>query len=404
MTYVERSVVLQTLDHLWREHIVNLDHLRSVVGFRGYAQRDPLQEYKGEAFELFQAMLGNLRQAVTAQLMRVELVRQAAEAPPPEAPDMFGSHIDGTTGENDFEGGETALLVRQEPVAIVAPEDRDPEQPGDLGQGRPQRGLPLRLRQEIQALPRGVCVRRLAAEMLKKIRDAIGRNRVVGRAKFLRDRLFYRYFRAQGAARAREFAKNLRSSGSSRLCFTIAFNTPWVIDALTKAWQVHPTGMLLVVIDNSSDEAARKSIEDICRHRGVPYFSLPRNRERHWSRSHGTAVNWVFDNIVRKVRPELFGFIDHDCFPITPFDMPGRMQGKKVFGLKFGPTENFRYKASRMIANGVFGEGSASSGSPPSRMSPWTSRLEWNWGSIQEAETGCRSTRISLKKTLRPSR
>ncbi|TIV49173.1 MAG: preprotein translocase subunit SecA, partial [Mesorhizobium sp.] len=76
MSYVERSVVLQTLDHLWREHIVNLDHLRSVVGFRGYAQRDPLQEYKGEAFELFQAMLGNLEQAVTAQLMRVELVRQ----------------------------------------------------------------------------------------------------------------------------------------------------------------------------------------------------------------------------------------------------------------------------------------------------------------------------------------
>ncbi|BAV48158.1 preprotein translocase subunit SecA [Mesorhizobium loti] len=133
MTYVERSVVLQTLDHLWREHIVNLDHLRSVVGFRGYAQRDPLQEYKGEAFELFQAMLGNLRQAVTAQLMRVELVRQAAEAPPPEAPDMFGTHIDGTTGENDFEGGETALLVRQEQNTIVAPEDRDPNNQATWG-------------------------------------------------------------------------------------------------------------------------------------------------------------------------------------------------------------------------------------------------------------------------------
>ncbi|MER9939530.1 preprotein translocase subunit SecA [Mesorhizobium sp. M0088] len=133
MNYVERSVVLQTLDHLWREHIVNLDHLRSVVGFRGYAQRDPLQEYKGEAFELFQAMLGNLRQAVTAQLMRVELVRQAAEAPPPEAPDMFGTHIDGTTGENDFEGGETALLVRPETTAIVAPEDRDPNNPATWG-------------------------------------------------------------------------------------------------------------------------------------------------------------------------------------------------------------------------------------------------------------------------------
>ncbi|RWM13106.1 MAG: preprotein translocase subunit SecA [Mesorhizobium sp.] len=131
MAYVERSVVLQTLDHLWREHIVNLDHLRSVVGFRGYAQRDPLQEYKGEAFELFQAMLGNLRQAVTAQLMRVELVRQAAEAPPPEAPDMFGSHLDGTTGEDDF--GETGLLVRQETNAIVAPENRDPKNPATWG-------------------------------------------------------------------------------------------------------------------------------------------------------------------------------------------------------------------------------------------------------------------------------
>ncbi|WP_419694796.1 preprotein translocase subunit SecA [Mesorhizobium muleiense] len=133
MAYVERSVVLQTLDHLWREHIVNLDHLRSVVGFRGYAQRDPLQEYKGEAFELFQAMLGNLRQAVTAQLMRVELVRQAAEAPPPEAPDMFGSHLDGTTGEDDFDGGETGLLVRQVTHATVAPENRDPQNPATWG-------------------------------------------------------------------------------------------------------------------------------------------------------------------------------------------------------------------------------------------------------------------------------
>lgn len=130
MTYVERSVVLQTIDHLWREHLVNLDHLRSVVGFRGYAQRDPLNEYKGEAFELFQAMLGNLRQAVTAQLMRVELVRQAADAPPPEAPEMFGHHIDGTTGEDDFGEGSVAVL---EDTRVVAAEDRDPNNPSTWG-------------------------------------------------------------------------------------------------------------------------------------------------------------------------------------------------------------------------------------------------------------------------------
>jgi preprotein translocase subunit SecA len=139
MGYVERSIVLQTLDHLWREHLVNLDHLRSVIGFRGYAQRDPLNEYKSEAFELFQAMLSNLRQAVTAQLMRVELVREAAEAPPPREPVAHGHHVDPTTGEDDFDG-DGQLAVMQETHSRVAPEQRDPKDPstwGKIGRNEP---------------------------------------------------------------------------------------------------------------------------------------------------------------------------------------------------------------------------------------------------------------------------
>ncbi|HEY5818965.1 MAG TPA: preprotein translocase subunit SecA, partial [Mesorhizobium sp.] len=137
--YVERSIVLQTLDHLWRDHIVNLDHLRSVVGFRGYAQRDPLQEYKQEGFELFQAMLTNLRQAVTSQLMRVELVREAADAPPPQAPQTFGHHIDATTGEDDF-GGTALAGIDSEDGRYVAVEERDPNDPtswGKVGRNEP---------------------------------------------------------------------------------------------------------------------------------------------------------------------------------------------------------------------------------------------------------------------------
>ncbi len=76
--YVEKSILLQTLDHLWREHLVMLDHLRQVIGLRGYGQRDPLNEYKAEAFTLFEAMSQNLREAVTAQLMRVEIMPRAA--------------------------------------------------------------------------------------------------------------------------------------------------------------------------------------------------------------------------------------------------------------------------------------------------------------------------------------
>ncbi|MEF0943589.1 preprotein translocase subunit SecA [Rhizobium sp. BR 362] len=124
MTYVERSIVLQTLDNLWREHIVNLDHLRSVIGFRGYAQRDPLQEYKAEAFELFQSLLNNLRQAVTAQLSRVELVQQPAE---PQTLPMQARHIDATTGEDEF---APLSLVNEN---VVAPENRDPQNPATWG-------------------------------------------------------------------------------------------------------------------------------------------------------------------------------------------------------------------------------------------------------------------------------
>jgi preprotein translocase subunit SecA len=124
MHYVERSVILQTLDGLWREHIVNLDHLRSVIGFRGYAQRDPLQEYKAEAFELFQALLNNLRQAVTAQLSRVELVQQPQQ---PEPPIMHGHHLDASTGEDEF------IRIAPASDVVVAPESRDPDRPETWG-------------------------------------------------------------------------------------------------------------------------------------------------------------------------------------------------------------------------------------------------------------------------------
>jgi preprotein translocase subunit SecA len=101
LRYVEKSILLQTLDHLWREHLVMLDHLRQVIGFRGYGQRDPLNEYKAEAFSLFETMSQNLREAVTAQLMRVEI-----QAAPPQQPAMLPAmeahKIDPTTGEDEM--------------------------------------------------------------------------------------------------------------------------------------------------------------------------------------------------------------------------------------------------------------------------------------------------------------
>ena len=71
MRTIEKQLLLQTIDAKWREHLVTLEHLRSVVGFRGYAQRDPLNEYKTEAFTLFESMLNSLREDVTRKLAQI---------------------------------------------------------------------------------------------------------------------------------------------------------------------------------------------------------------------------------------------------------------------------------------------------------------------------------------------
>jgi preprotein translocase subunit SecA len=141
MTYVEKQVLLQTLDHLWREHLVTLDHLRQVIGWRGYAQRDPLNEYKSEAFDLFNELIGHLREQVTGQLMRIEVVFQQPE---PELPPMFAQHLDPATGENELEyanGGSGSFGGAGPALGFAAAElsgdtavlERDPHNPTSWG-------------------------------------------------------------------------------------------------------------------------------------------------------------------------------------------------------------------------------------------------------------------------------
>jgi preprotein translocase subunit SecA len=123
MRYVEKSILLQTLDHLWREHLVMLDHLRQVIGLRGYGQRDPLQEYKSEAFALFEALITHLREAVTAQMVRVEIVPPEQQ---PELPVMEAHKFDPNTGEDEMALASPSLVP-------VPPSQRDPNNPDTWG-------------------------------------------------------------------------------------------------------------------------------------------------------------------------------------------------------------------------------------------------------------------------------
>jgi preprotein translocase subunit SecA len=148
--YIEKSILLQTLDHLWREHLVMLDHLRQVIGLRGYGQRDPLNEYKAEAFNLFKSMSQELREGVTAQLMRIEVVPAPQEQQPAPLPAIEAHKIDPTTGEDEMAlamaGGEALARIGigraasgngGTTVAAAAPaaqaQERNPKDPTSWG-------------------------------------------------------------------------------------------------------------------------------------------------------------------------------------------------------------------------------------------------------------------------------
>ncbi|MFT4122191.1 SEC-C metal-binding domain-containing protein, partial [Bradyrhizobium sp.] len=115
-----------------------LDHLRQVIGWRGYAQRDPLNEYKSEALDLFRSMMERWDEITTGQTMRVEV---AFEPAPGELPPMEGHHIDATTGEDEMALAEINSRIASgdfAPQALMAPAGapaaaRDPNDPASWG-------------------------------------------------------------------------------------------------------------------------------------------------------------------------------------------------------------------------------------------------------------------------------
>ena len=134
MRQIEKAVLLQTLDHLWREHLVTLEHLRQVIGLRGYGQRDPLNEYKTEAFALFESLLERLREMVTGQLMHAQLVREQP-TPQQELPPMEAHHINPQTGEDEMALADVDVMTVPRPTAQRSADD--PSSWGKVGRNEP---------------------------------------------------------------------------------------------------------------------------------------------------------------------------------------------------------------------------------------------------------------------------
>jgi preprotein translocase subunit SecA len=96
---IEKQILIQTLDHHWKEHLATLDALRQVIHLRSYAQKKPIDEYKQEAFLLFERLLVSIREEVTRFLMRAQV--QLEPAPPPPLPDFITQHLDPFSAEDD---------------------------------------------------------------------------------------------------------------------------------------------------------------------------------------------------------------------------------------------------------------------------------------------------------------
>ncbi len=135
MRRVEKNLLLQVLDQHWKEHLSQLDHLRQVVGLRAYGQRDPLNEYKTEAFGMFEGLLGRVRENITQLLSHVEIrTEEAPSLPEPPMATITTHHTDPLTGRDDTrddDGGSRS--GNRSPRVQPAPADADPNNPDTWG-------------------------------------------------------------------------------------------------------------------------------------------------------------------------------------------------------------------------------------------------------------------------------
>jgi len=134
MRSIEKQILLQTIDTKWREHLLTLEHLRSVVGFRGYAQRDPLNEYKTESFQLFESLLDGLRSDVTQKLSQIRPMTQE------EQQAMMQQIIDQQRRLQQAAAQASAPAAAAAPVAAAAKpgfDENDPTTWGNPGRNDP---------------------------------------------------------------------------------------------------------------------------------------------------------------------------------------------------------------------------------------------------------------------------
>jgi hypothetical protein len=139
-----------------------------------------------------------------------------------------------------------------------------------------------------------------------------------------------KHYRQQPAQYATEL-----NSQPKLLLITIAFNNPTLIEKQIELINkfAEPSTTLLIA-DNSSITHKRQIIREICETKNIAYISLPKNPWQQANLSHGITLNWIYYNVVKKVRPFSFGFIDHDILPMSEIKILEKLEDTPLYGLK----------------------------------------------------------------------
>ncbi len=124
----------------------------------------------------------------------------------------------------------------------------------------------------------------------------------------------------------------LAQATGRHLGLVVAFEQPWALNWQLSLAAKNVPGLQMLVFDNSREAAMRERIAEVCRSHGVAYLSLPPGKTRHVNRSHGLAMNWIYRNVVLRLQPDSFMFIDHDMIPVLPNPYPAQVAEQPIYG------------------------------------------------------------------------
>lgn len=138
--------------------------------------------------------------------------------------------------------------------------------------------------------------------------------------KQLRNDLFLICYKYRKAKYEDQFINDNQHLSGQNILIVIAFEQPQVLEWLFQLSKKNLKDFHLLVFDNSKNNIFKKSIKEICNKNSIPYLELPNSFSRHPNRSHGLGMTWVFHRIVKKIQPLIFGYLDHDMYPIKPIN------------------------------------------------------------------------------------